>query len=185
MKLRHPLLGAAVLGTANFQLPTLDVRLGVVQAASNVITVNAKKPGAPIQKTQWGIFFEDINFAADGGLYGELLKNRSFEFTPDHLMGWQAFGKVEIKNDGPFDKNPHYARLTSAGHRDLWTGLQNEGFFGIGLEKDAEYRFSVWARVPDGQPQWLWIQFVDQNTMDEHQEFTNTDLAVGSREAQQ
>ena len=182
MKLRHLLLGAAVLGTANFQLPTLDVRLGVAQAASNVITVNAKKPGAPIQKTQWGIFFEDINFAADGGLYGELLKNRSFEFTPDHLMGWQAFGKVEIKNDGPFDKNPHYARLTSAGHRDLWTGLQNEGFFGIGLEKDAEYRFSVWARVPDGQPQWLWIQFVDQNTMDEHQEFTNTDLKVDSRE---
>ncbi len=182
MKLRHLLLGAAVLGTANFQLPTLDVRLGVAQAASNVITVNAKKPGAPIQKTQWGIFFEDINFAADGGLYGELLKNRSFEFTPDHLMGWQAFGKVEIKNDGPFNRNPHYARLTSAGHRDLWTGLQNEGFFGIGLEKDAEYRFSVWARVPDGQPQWLWIQFVDQNTMDEHQEFTNTDLKVDSRE---
>ncbi|MBR0243976.1 MAG: carbohydrate binding domain-containing protein [Bacteroidaceae bacterium] len=182
MKLRHLLLGAAVLGTANIQLPTLDVRLGVAQAASNVITVNAKKPGAPIQKTQWGIFFEDINFAADGGLYGELLKNRSFEFTPDHLMGWQAFGKVEIKNDGPFNRNPHYARLTSAGHRDLWTGLQNEGFFGIGLEKDAEYRFSVWARVPDGQPQWLWIQFVDQNTMDEHQEFTNTDLKVDSRE---
>ncbi|MBQ9191082.1 MAG: carbohydrate binding domain-containing protein [Bacteroidaceae bacterium] len=182
MKLRQLLLGAAVLGTANFQLPTLDVRLGVAQAASNVITVNAKKPGAPIQKTQWGIFFEDINFAADGGLYGELLKNRSFEFTPDHLMGWQAFGKVEIKNDGPFNRNPHYARLTSAGHRDLWTGLQNEGFFGIGLEKDAEYRFSVWARVPDGQPQWLWIQFVDQNTMDEHQEFTNTDLKVDSRE---
>ncbi|MBR1666116.1 MAG: carbohydrate binding domain-containing protein [Bacteroidaceae bacterium] len=182
MKLRHLLLGAAVLGTANFQLPTLDVRLGVAQAASNVITINAKKPGAPIQKTQWGIFFEDINFAADGGLYGELLKNRSFEFTPDHLMGWQAFGKVEIKNDGPFNRNPHYARLTSAGHRDLWTGLQNEGFFGIGMEKDAEYRFSVWARVPDGQPQWLWIQFVDQNTMDEHQEFTNTDLKVDSRE---
>ena len=182
MKLRHLLLGAAVLGTANIQLPTLDVRLGVAQAASNVITVNAKKPGAPIQKTQWGIFFEDINFAADGGLYGELLKNRSFEFTPDHLMGWQAFGKVEIKNDGPFNRNPHYARLTSPGHRDLWTGLQNEGFFGIGLEKDAEYRFSVWARVPDGQPQWLWIQFVDQNTMDEHQEFTNTDLKVDSRE---
>lgn len=150
--------------------------------AETVVTVNAKKPGAAIQKTQWGIFFEDINYAADGGLYGELLKNRSFEFTPDHLMGWQAFGKVEIKDDGPFDKNPHYVRLSSAGHRDLWTGLQNEGYFGIGLEKDAEYRFTVWARVPDGQPQWLWIQFVDQNTMAEHQEFTNTDLKVDSKE---
>ena len=150
--------------------------------AETVINVNAKKPGAAIQKTQWGIFFEDINFAADGGLYGELVKNRSFEFTPDHLMGWQAFGKVEVRNDGPFDKNPHYVRLTSAGHGDLWTGLQNEGFFGIGLEKNAEYRFSVWARVPDGKAQYLWIQFVDQNTMDEHQEFTNTDLKVDSRD---
>ena len=151
-----------------------------VTAQTHTFDINTKKLGAPIQKTMYGIFFEDINFAADGGLYGELLKNRSFEFTPDHLMGWQAFGKVEIKNDGPFDRNPHYARLLSAGHRDKWTGLQNEGFFGIGVEKDAEYRFSVWARVPDGKAQWLWIQFVDQNTMDEHQEFTNTDLKVDS-----
>ncbi|MCR4994498.1 MAG: carbohydrate binding domain-containing protein [Bacteroidales bacterium] len=171
MRIKQILLSAA------FALATMSA-----MASENVITVNAKKIGAPIQSTQWGIFFEDINFAADGGLYGELLKNRSFEFTPDHLMGWQAFGKVEILNDGPFDKNPHYARLSSMGHRDLWTGLQNEGFFGIGLEEGAEYRFSVWARVPDGKAQYLWIQFVDQNTMAEHQEFTNTDLKIDSRE---
>ena len=173
MKLRHSLL--VVCAAISSQLTPL-------RAAEAVVSVNAKKPGAVIQPTQWGIFFEDINFAADGGLYGELLKNRSFEFTPDHLMGWHSFGKVEVRNDGPFDKNPHYVRLTTPGHRDLWTGLQNEGFFGIGLEKGAEYRFSVWARVPDGKAQYLWIQFVDQNTMDEHQEFTNTDLKVDSRE---
>ncbi len=173
MKLRHSLL--VVCAAISSQLTPL-------RAAEAVVNVNAKKPGAVIQPTQWGIFFEDINFAADGGLYGELLKNRSFEFTPDHLMGWHSFGKVEVRNDGPFDKNPHYVRLTTPGHRDLWTGLQNEGFFGIGLQKDAEYRFSVWARVPDGKAQYLWIQLVDQNTMDEHQEFTNTDLKVDSRE---
>ena len=128
--MKHTLLGAALL------LATTS------PAADNVVTVDLKHVGAPIQPTMYGIFFEDINFAADGGLYGELVKNRSFEFTPDHLMGWQAFGKVEIHNDGPFDRNPWYARLTSAGHRDLWTGLQNEGYFGMGLEKDAEYRFS-------------------------------------------
>ena len=144
--------------------------------------INAKKLGAPVQPTMYGIFFEDINFAADGGLYGELVKNRSFEFTPDHLMGWDAFGKVEIKNDGPFDKNPHYARLTSAGHRDMWTGLQNEGYFGIGLEKDADYNFSVWARVPDGKSQTLWIQFVDQTTQGEHQEFSTADLTIDSKD---
>ncbi len=153
-----------------------------VQAQETVINVNAKKAGSAIQPTMYGIFFEDINFAADGGLYAELLKNRSFEFTPDHLMGWQAFGKVEIKNDGPFVRNPHYARLSSMRHNDLWTGLQNEGFFGIGLHKDAEYRFSLYARVPDGGKQMLRVQFVDQNTMAEHQEFAGADVTVDSRE---
>ncbi|MBR0259394.1 MAG: alpha-L-arabinofuranosidase, partial [Prevotella sp.] len=46
----------------------------------SVMDVNTKKLGAPIQPTMYGIFFEDINYAADGGLYGELVKNRSFEF---------------------------------------------------------------------------------------------------------
>ena len=70
---------AAVLGTA---LTTM---------AQLTMDVNTKKLGAPVQSTMYGIFFEDINYAADGGLYGELVKNRSFEF-PQHLMGWQAFG---------------------------------------------------------------------------------------------
>jgi len=50
------------------------------------LTVHVNKPGAPIAPTMWGIFFEDINLAADGGLYAELVKNRSFEFN-NPLMG--------------------------------------------------------------------------------------------------
>ena len=153
-----------------------------VTAQTHTFDINTKKLGAPIQKTMYGIFFEDINYAADGGLYGELVKNRSFEFTPDPLMGWDAFGRVEIKNDGPFDKNPHYARLLSAGHRDKWTGLQNEGFFGIGVEKGAEYRLTLYARVPDGKKQMLRVHLVDQSTMDEHQEFTTNDIVVDSKD---
>ena len=70
-------------------------------AAQDNITINVKanKLGSPIEKTMYGIFFEDINYAADGGLYAELVKNRSFEFTPDHLMGWQAFGNVALLED--------------------------------------------------------------------------------------
>ena len=45
------------------------------------ITVKANHPGITIKSTMWGIFFEDINLAADGGIYAELVKNRSFEFT--------------------------------------------------------------------------------------------------------
>ena len=151
-----------------------------VAAQDNVVTVDAAKPGSVIQPTMYGIFFEDINYAADGGLYGELVKNRSFEFSPDHLMGWQAFGKVEVKNDGPFDKNPHYVRLYCAGHNDMWTGLQNEGFFGIGLKRDAEYRFSMWARVPDGKVQTLRVQLINEYGLEEHQEFASKDIKVTS-----
>ena len=75
-------------------------------SAQMTMDVNTKKLGAPIQPTMYGIFFEDINSAADGELYGELVKNRSFEF-PQHLMGWQAFGRVEVKDDGPFERCPH------------------------------------------------------------------------------
>ncbi|MCF0197854.1 MAG: carbohydrate binding domain-containing protein [Bacteroidaceae bacterium] len=170
MKIKKLMLGAALLAT----LP--------VAAQDYTITVQATKPGAPVQPTMYGIFFEDINYAADGGLYAELVKNRSFEFQPDPLMGWQAFGKVTIMNDGPFDKNPHYARLSSAGHGDWWTGLQNEGFFGIGLKRNADYRFSVWARVPDGKAQVLRVQFCDEYTLDEHQEFASKDLRIDSKE---
>jgi alpha-N-arabinofuranosidase len=60
-----------------------------VCAQQNTLSVMLDKPGAKIQPTMWGIFFEDINFAADGGLYAELVKNRSFEFAAP-MMGWKV-----------------------------------------------------------------------------------------------
>ena len=68
--------------------------------------VNLKKTGAPVQPTMYGIFFEDINYAADGGLYGDMVKNRSFDF-PYALTGWTAYGKLQVMDDGPFERNPH------------------------------------------------------------------------------
>lgn len=143
--------------------------------------VNTSKAGAPIQSTMYGIFFEDINYAADGGLYGELVKNRSFEF-PQHFMGWKTFGNIVLKDDGPFDKNPHYVRLGYSGHSDKFTGLENEGFFGIGYQKDAEYRLSVWARVPDGGNGAVRILLCDPATMGERQQFAEQELKVDSKE---
>ena len=61
--------------------------------AQHVMDVNAKKLGAPVQSTMYGFFFEDINYAADGGLYAELIMNRSFEF-PNAFAGWDTSGKV-------------------------------------------------------------------------------------------
>lgn len=149
-------------------------------AQPHTFDVNTKKVGAAVQPTMYGIFFEDINYAADGGLYGELVKNRSFEF-PDALMGWKAFGKFEVKNDGPFERCPHYVVLNYSGHNDAATGLQNEGYFGIGIEKDEEYRFSVWAKTMSGDAN-VEVSLVDESTMEEHQEFATADLKVSGNE---
>ena len=149
-------------------------------AQPHTFDVNTKKVGAAVQPTMYGIFFEDINYAADGGLSGELVKPRSFEF-PDALMGWKAFGKFEVKNDGPFERCPHYVVLNYSGHNDAATGLQNEGYFGIGIDKDEEYRFTVWAKTVSGDAN-VEVSLVDESTMEEHQEFATAELKVSGNE---
>ncbi len=154
---------------------------GVLSAqAQHVMEVKTAKLGAPVSSTMYGLFFEDINFAADGGLYGELVKNRSFEF-PQSFMGWRVFGNVELKNDGPFERCPHYVVLSDPGHRERRTGLQNEGFFGIGVEKGKEYRFSVWAKAPKGKSQ-IRVQLINEQAMYERQNFSEVKVDVNGNE---
>lgn len=150
-------------------------------AATNNFTLKTDKVGAQVQPTMYGLFFEDINFGADGGLYAELIKNRSFEF-PQNLMGWKTFGGVELRADGPFERNPHYVRLTTAGHDHKHTGLENEGFVGIGVKKGEKYRFSVWARVPDGDKAKLRVVLADRNTHGRSQDIASAKITVDSKE---
>ena len=152
-------------------------------AQTHVIDINTKKLGAPIQPTMYGLFFEDINYAADGGLYGELVKNRSFEF-PDRLMGWEAFGTFEVKDDGPFERCPHYMELRDPRHGDRRSGISNNGFFGIGLHEGEDYRFSVWAKAPQDSARII-VQFIDRATMEEHQEFAEARLTIKGNEWKQ
>lgn len=151
MKLLHTLL-TAIVGTSTWAAAQQPVAL----------QLDASKKGAPIASTMYGLFFEDINYGADGGLYAEMVKNRSFEF-PQNLMGWKTFGKVSLlTQDAPFQHNPHYVRLATPGHAHKHTGLENEGFFGFGIQAKASYRFSVWARVPENaEPQTLRVELVD------------------------
>ena len=121
------------------------------------------RPGAAVQPTMYGIFFEDINFGADGGLYAEMVENRSFEF-PTRLMGWNAFGNVSIGEKTPaFDRNPHYATIEPSGHSDKVSGLENRGFFGMGLKKGMTYDFSVYARLHmlNGKQAKVRVELVD------------------------
>ncbi len=159
----------------------LSAGLGM-NAQTNELVIQTKKLGAEIQPTMYGLFFEDINYGADGGLYAELVKNRSFEF-PQNLMGWKTFGHVTLKDDGPFERNPHYVRLAYPGHDHKRTGLENEGFFGIGVKAGEEYRFSVWARLPEGSSsEKIRVEIVKPNTNAERHAFASEELTIDSKE---
>lgn len=158
-------------------LVTLFGALSLCAQQHNMV-IQADQIGAQIQPTMYGLFFEDINYGADGGLYAELVKNRSFEF-PQNLMGWVTFGNVKLMDDGPFERNPHYVRLGNSGHGHKHTGLENEGFFGIGVKEGAEYRFSVWAR---GEKQRIRVELIKNNTMAENQVFAARDLEIDSKD---
>src|SRR5829696_2251479 len=107
-------------------------------AQNRTITVKANEIKAPIQPTMWGVFFEDINFGADGGLYAELVKNRSFEFFKP-LMGWTVKSKKEgdvlvINRQDKNPANPRYLRVTATDAAKGVLGLTNEGFRGMGIK---------------------------------------------------
>lgn len=133
--------------TPLFFSPLLLVLL-LQQVAAQDLILQANKPGAPIHSTQWGIFFEDINMAADGGLYAELVKNRSFEFTTP-LMGWtehkatpESGSLLVLNRSAETPDNPRYIRV--AHYSDAPYSLSNEGFRGMGIKAGETYHFSVW-----------------------------------------
>jgi alpha-L-arabinofuranosidase len=127
-----------------------------VAQTSNVITVKADKPYAEIQPTMWGVFFEDINLGADGGIYAELVKNRSFEFSKP-LMGWKVeqnfFNEAAVtvlNRQGQNLANPRFARVTVNNATAGTLSITNEGFRGMGIKKDLRYDFSLMYRLPAG-----------------------------------
>ncbi len=126
------------------------------QESALTLTVGVDEPGARISPTMWGGMIEDMSFAVDGGLYAELVKNRSFEF-PDPLMGWTktaSSGNAEILDRDPFSEaQPHYLRLEHG------AGVSNEGFRGIGVREKETYIFSVQVRAAKSHPV-LYVQLV-------------------------
>lgn len=125
---------------------------------------------AEIQPTMYGIFFEDINFAADGGVYAEMIKNRGFEFD-NPKMGWQqpnsnsyGFNKKSgianiIKSSTDASSN-NFCRVSI--ENDSGYVLINEGFRGMGIKKNAKYRLSLMAKNSKLAIQKVRIHFVDE-----------------------
>ena len=127
---------------------------GIVFAAKPdaVVTIHTDAPVHSIRPTMVGLFFEDINFGADGGLYAELVKNRSFEF-PESMTGWKVHKQgaaegtaVVIRKEPYTPANANCLRLdvrkAGGGY-----GVSNEGFRGMGIHKGQRYYFSVFART--------------------------------------
>ena len=126
--------------------------------ATATISVQAANTGKKISSDLFGIFFEDINYAADGGLYAELVRNRSFEFsTADNgsLNALTAWQKVERGGTGTIAVSSDRARLLNDSNRASLTvtanaagvGVRNIGFNrGIAVDEGDNYDFSVWTR---------------------------------------
>jgi alpha-L-arabinofuranosidase len=129
-------------------------------AQTPTITIQASQPVKSISPDLFGIFFEDLNYAADGGLYAELIQNRSFEYSPTEQADWHPlkFWELQKRGDGDgtvgvagmrpiHENNPHYALLTvrtpGAG-----VGVANSGFGGIPLKAGETYEASFWAYQP-------------------------------------
>ena len=120
--------------------------------AQATITLDVNKPGHAVPPTLWGIFFEDINLSADGGIYPELVRNRSFEDSdqPDH---WKLFdaagGQGAMSVDASVPLNPlnrHSLRVKVDG---AFT-LENDGYWGMNIVRGDGYTFRCAARATDG-----------------------------------
>jgi alpha-N-arabinofuranosidase len=134
-------------------------------AGRDIVTLDLARPGPPISPTMYGVFFEDINFAADGGLYPERVKNRSFEFT-EPLNGWRrefsARGELVVRTETALNENnPHYLRLRSNAPDGTFK-VVNSGFRGMGVESRAEYVLSAYVRAQPGGPRQLTARLTDE-----------------------
>lgn len=115
------------------------------------VIVKASQLVSEVQPTMWGVFFEDINLGADGGIYAELIKNRSFEFSRP-MMGWQItqdfFDESALQVINRLEQhtaNPRFLRISkkAAGSK---LSITNEGFRGMGIKKGLRYDFSLLYR---------------------------------------
>ncbi len=123
----------------------------LVANTGHVLTIDPSNPGPEISPLLYGVFFEDINHAVDGGLYAELVRNRSFEHK-DPLEGWVTVFETgcqatfSIDSDIPLNENnPHYLSFDIASENRS-VSLSNNGYDGIPLKEGKRYEFSAFIR---------------------------------------
>lgn len=158
----HLVILSIVLTLAIFAMPSNS------HAAQARVTVEANLPGRPVPSTLHGLFFEDINYGADGGLYAELIQNRSFE-DDEPLYSWKevaadgAQGRLSVVSESPLNANNlHCLRIYVSNPGSQGYGAANSGFDGIALSDGDHYRFSAYARRRAGDSAALNIALEDE-----------------------
>lgn len=141
---------------------TKEYTVYVTGTSENPYTINidASDRSNDVSDIMWGLFFEDINSAADGGLYAELVQNRSFEMD-EHLYSWETGGDVKINTENPLNENnPTYVTLGAG------ASIANDGFQGMSLKAGEKYDFSAYV-ISSGYPN---LSVTDENGNDIKQE---------------
>jgi alpha-L-arabinofuranosidase len=130
----------------------LAVLVAATSARAAEITVAVDQPGHRIAPTLWGIFFEDINLSADGGVYPELVRNRSFDAS-NRPESWKAVGDnasgVELAIDDSQPLNPMNRTSLRVRSRSEFT-IENEGYWGMNVVAGRGYTLQLSARAVDG-----------------------------------
>ncbi len=135
-------------------------------SADYTLSIDALDEIHDISDLLFGIFFEDINFAADGGLYAEMVVNRSFEYTElavdDQLYGYNSVNgadlevKIGDEANGLNENNTNYLIMTNSANASA--GIANKGFLdGMSIVEGADYDFTVYAKAIDGYTGKLYV----------------------------
>ena len=115
--------------------------------AQVTVDIDAGHMGASVSPSLYGIFFEEINHAGDGGLYAELVQNRSFEDDAERPLHWTPLGgaRAELTTIGMLnDRQAHALRLEVP---SAFGGVQNEGYWGMAFRQQTSYTFSAWVKA--------------------------------------
>lgn len=156
-----PVLGKPKITTVNLNAEEAPAKQAGTAEVYNIenadysLEIDAEKKVHEISELLYGIFLEDINFAADGGLYAEMVQNRSFEFNEiaagNEEHAWADVGKISsdvkknLKNEYLNPNNPNFMRLTNKSGSKA--GIENSGFLdGMAIEKGESYNFSIYAK---------------------------------------
>jgi len=139
--------------------------LSSIVITSSAQTIKKASVAKHISPDLFGVFFEDLSYAADGGLYAELIQNRSFEYTPADKKGWNpltaweyindgfGYGELSVESSEPLNaNNPHYIKLTITDEGQKGIGLTNSGFDGISVKAGERYNFSLFAHLISADP---------------------------------